>query len=164
MTDSTARERFEREVRIVEREPKLAEFCGMAVLIKPLPFFTLEQIGADLAAILAPVMQIAVRPVVAVDGNVGGDSGPDQMVAAFNPEMFAGMGIKSVALIQRIISEGADIAWDDARKHDWASVAMLAIQILRWNFGPELSDFFGDALKDIMESFGIRKISQATSK
>jgi len=155
-----ANDKLEKEVRIAARKPRSVFFVDRDVEVKGIPFSAIEDVGDKIAVIVTPFLQMAVRPVAG--GSSAGDAGTDEQIANFD---LAGMsaaapGIRDVAKI--LVTTGTNISWDEVREYEWLSVVALAIEVLKYNLGPELRNFLSEEVRAIGEVFGIKNVESVT--
>ena len=177
MTDGTPRERLEEETRIVARTPKhvIIEANGEKTTIKilPLAYVDLEDLTGDIAKLVANFFAVAgkamqLQRVTPSSEGLGtrsagadepGSEAPAERDVAitpeleelFRPETFTAIAGKFTAVVSRIIDTGTDSSWDTVRVYDFTVGIRLALEVLRFNLGPELRDFF---VKDVSAILG----------
>lgn len=157
----TPRDKLENEVRIAARKPRSVYFIDQDVNVRGVPFSAIEDVGEKIATILKPFLEMAVRPSGVGDPGAGVEP---EVLAQFNMGQMAQVapGIRDVAKL--LIEKGTDAEWDAIRDHDWMAVVSLAMEVLKYNLGPELRDFLSSEVRAIGEVFGIKGIESVTTE
>lgn len=179
--DSTPREKLEAETRIIARSSKqiILELPDgeRAITIVPLAYYNLEELITDISKLVAKFFSIAGK---AAKLQTATESSPDEGVGTrsagaeeqseapaaaatasvpqdiedlFQPEIFIEVAHKFTGAIKRLIETGTDLSWEEAVKLDYILVIRLALEVLKYNIGPELRAFFVRDVPTILSGF-----------
>lgn len=176
MTNGTPLERLEEETRIIARVPKqvIIEANGEDTVIQilPLAYVDLEDLTGDIAKLVANFFSVAVKAMQlqvtpsteGLDTRSAGADEPGSEAPAerdvvitpeleelFRPETFTAIAGKFTTVVSRLIDKGTDSSWEAIQSYDFTIGIKVALEVLRFNLGPELRDFF---VKDVSAILG----------
>lgn len=160
------------------------------VRIMPLSYCDLEDLASDIAKLIANFFSLAAKAanlqfaVIPSSGSGVRSAGADEKSEApaeqprgddalaiqanveelFKPEIFLAVAHKFTGVVKRLVETGTDIPWEEVSKiKDFTVPIRLALEVLKFNIGPELKDFFVKDVSEVLSGLRTGKIAPATA-